>query len=85
MFNHNLGTKDLIDALILCREAMLNLPNQKIPRSKGFTDTLTMGGYLDGLIKAAEGRASGASKVKASSLSADQPCSTGTACCGAYH
>lgn len=70
MFQHNLGTKELVDALVLCREALLNLPVQQIPRFKYFTDTQVMGQYIRDLVDATEGQASGASKAKASSLSA---------------
>ena len=61
MFQHNLGTKELVDALILCREALLNLPVQQIPRFRQFSNTLIMGQYVMDLVDAVEGRASVAS------------------------
>lgn len=70
MFTHNSGTKEMVDVLVMCRDALLNLPNQPIPRFPHFTGTQIMGDYLNSFIDTLEGRASGASKAKASSLSA---------------
>lgn len=78
MFQHNLGTKELVDALILCREALLNLPVQQIPRFRHFSNTLIMGQYVRDLVDAVEGRASGASEARSLSAANDND----SDCCG---
>ena len=84
MFMHNSGTKEMVDVLVMCRDALLNLPNQPIPKFPHFTDTRIMGDYLNKFIDTLEGRASGASKAKASSLSAANEVNSVTqaGCCG---
>lgn len=59
MFTPNLATKELIDALMLCRDALKKLPKQPIPSFDAFVNTSAMENYLDHLIRSVEGRASG--------------------------
>jgi hypothetical protein len=60
MFFHNPGTKELVDALIMCRRVFHHMDNKTLPKKASyFEDTRMMGDYLDDLVRAVEGRASG--------------------------
>jgi hypothetical protein len=55
MFMHNQGTKELVDALIICRHVMSGLQVQPIHHCAGFSDTGQLAQHLDSLIHSAEG------------------------------
>ena len=55
MFMQNPGTKELIDALIMCRRIFHHMRCQPLPeKTNYFEDTRMMGDYLQRLIDAAE-------------------------------
>lgn len=56
MFMTPAGTKEIMDALVMCEQVLAKLPAQKIPRFDAFEDTEIMADYLAHLIEAIEGK-----------------------------